>query len=263
METRRRTLSALWATQPARPVSGAPMDHTQLVVERMAAVLALGPFYYYQIRLSDLRLLHETDRILSIHGLRQVPDFLQEMIVLIHPDDLDFVIRAEQSILEKLQAASFEEQLKQKSGYCFRMRVSEGNYHVFHHQAIYLAQDEMGHLSSALHIHTDMQHIMHTSNQTIMMKGIGSSAGFKQVNLSVEAVDLSAQAIDISLHLLTQREKEVLNLLAAGLSSEEISEKLFVSKQTVFAHRKNLLRKTSASNTAHLIKRWLTLNLKS
>ena len=53
--------------------------------------------------------------------------------------------------------------------------------------------------------------------------------------------------------LLTARELEVLNLLSQGCSSKEISQKLFISPNTVEYHRKQLLRKTCAKNVAQLI----------
>ncbi|MBO4813911.1 MAG: response regulator transcription factor, partial [Muribaculaceae bacterium] len=52
---------------------------------------------------------------------------------------------------------------------------------------------------------------------------------------------------------LTNRELEVLKLLASGLNSKEISEQLFISTNTVEYHRKQLLRKTESRNVAELI----------
>lgn len=54
--------------------------------------------------------------------------------------------------------------------------------------------------------------------------------------------------------VLTRREKEVLELIAEGLTNGEIAEKLFVSVTTVDTHRKNLLAKFDAKNTAELVK---------
>ena len=54
--------------------------------------------------------------------------------------------------------------------------------------------------------------------------------------------------------ILTRREKEVLNLIADGLTNHEIAEKLFISPLTVDSHRKNLITKLGARNTASLIK---------
>ena len=54
--------------------------------------------------------------------------------------------------------------------------------------------------------------------------------------------------------ILTRREKEVLNLIADGLTNQEIAEKLFISPLTVDSHTKNLITKLSARNSASLIK---------
>lgn len=54
--------------------------------------------------------------------------------------------------------------------------------------------------------------------------------------------------------VLTSREKEVLTLIAEGLTNAQIAEKLFVSPYTVDSHRKNLLTKFEVNNTAGLIK---------
>jgi DNA-binding NarL/FixJ family response regulator len=56
-----------------------------------------------------------------------------------------------------------------------------------------------------------------------------------------------------SLHI-TKREKEVLSLIADGHTNHEIAEKLFISADTVDSHRRNLMGKLNARNTAMLIK---------
>ena len=53
--------------------------------------------------------------------------------------------------------------------------------------------------------------------------------------------------------LITRREKEVLQLIADGLTNAEISAKLFISTPTVNTHRKSLLEKFEVKNTAALI----------
>lgn len=53
---------------------------------------------------------------------------------------------------------------------------------------------------------------------------------------------------------LSKREMEVLVLIAEGLTNNEIANKLFTSRRTVEGHRKNLIEKVGARNTATLIK---------
>jgi DNA-binding NarL/FixJ family response regulator len=54
--------------------------------------------------------------------------------------------------------------------------------------------------------------------------------------------------------ILTIREKEVLKLVAEEYSSQEIADKLFLSVKTVNAHRRNLVQKLDAKNTAALVR---------
>jgi DNA-binding NarL/FixJ family response regulator len=52
---------------------------------------------------------------------------------------------------------------------------------------------------------------------------------------------------------LSKREIEVLQLICAQNTTEEIAEKLFISTKTVDGHRNNLLQKTCSRNTAGLV----------
>ena len=53
---------------------------------------------------------------------------------------------------------------------------------------------------------------------------------------------------------LTPREQEILRLLAEGLSTKEIGEKLFISPKTVENHRSNILSKLDLHSTVELVR---------
>lgn len=59
---------------------------------------------------------------------------------------------------------------------------------------------------------------------------------------------------DEALGQLTVREKEVLKLIVNEHTSEEIAEKLFISKKTVDNHRQHLLEKCNCKSTVGLVK---------
>lgn len=61
--------------------------------------------------------------------------------------------------------------------------------------------------------------------------------------------------------VLSSREKEVLQLIADGMTNPQIAAKLFLSLHTVDSHRKNLLTKFTVNNTASLIKLAAKYNL--
>ena len=52
---------------------------------------------------------------------------------------------------------------------------------------------------------------------------------------------------------LTKRELDILRFIAEGLTSKQISDKLFISEKTVEAHRKNMFVKFDVKNSANLI----------
>ncbi|WP_269226978.1 response regulator [Flavobacterium eburneipallidum] len=65
----------------------------------------------------------------------------------------------------------------------------------------------------------------------------------------------------ISENVLSNKETEVLGLIAKGLTTKEIAEKLFVSSRTIETHRANILKKLEVKNTAELIKKAAKMNL--
>lgn len=254
MKERQHLLSGLWESYPARLADERTVLNTHSVGKHLAEILAVGPFYYYTIHISDYSLNHPVDTILSIHGIKEYPATLQQIVDLIHPDDIDFVIAAEQATLEKVKEIGIQHQLNLKKSYCCRMRVADGSYHLFHHQAVLFAKDDEGHLITALHIHTDMQHIIPVNNKIVLINGIGERSDYWQM-------DLSKRQLDILPPRLSKREMDVLKLLAQGLSSWQIADRLFISVQTVRVHRKHLLKKTNTNNSSNLIKKCIELSL--
>jgi DNA-binding NarL/FixJ family response regulator len=72
--------------------------------------------------------------------------------------------------------------------------------------------------------------------------------------LSDDAAATVKRNEDSKIPVITRREKEVLLLIAEGMTNNEIGEKLFISTTTVDTHRKNLLTKFDTRNTASLIR---------
>lgn len=74
------------------------------------------------------------------------------------------------------------------------------------------------------------------------------------VNIMMENTTQLPVATQAQLDMLSEREKEVLSLICLELSSEQIAEKLFISKRTVDTHRKNIIDKTGIRTLVGLIK---------
>ncbi len=61
--------------------------------------------------------------------------------------------------------------------------------------------------------------------------------------------------------ILSRREKEVVQYIAANLTSQQIADKLFVSKRTIDNHRINLMMKLGVKNSAALVKKAIQMGL--
>lgn len=64
----------------------------------------------------------------------------------------------------------------------------------------------------------------------------------------LELTEFSCEPVNIS-----DRELEVITLIAEGYTNNEIAEKLFLSPHTVNTHRKNILQKLGVNNTAAIV----------
>lgn len=97
--------------------------------------------------------------------------------------------------------------------------------------------------------------VLKTSDSGAIIEGMKAVLDGKSY-LGVGVKDLLERKYNPSddVPVLSKREIEVLRLIADGLTNQEIGEKLFISPLTVDSHRKNLLLKFGAKNTASLIK---------
>lgn len=242
-------LREIWDTYP-----GVGKEKKEILkkppIERVIGeMFSMGEFYYYVLNLTNSTLSHHHENILRLHGLKNYPETLKEVIDLVHPDDIPFVIKAEQTAIEKMLEIGIRHQLYLKSSYCFRMKTASGNYELFHHQAIHTLEDEDKKLIQAINIHTNIHYITHQNPYTVLISGISPRNDFHQIKIN------SPLLVDSLLTELTRREKEILSLIAKGYSGKEISEILILSEHTIRTHRKNILKKTNSRNSKELLKK--------
>lgn len=76
---------------------------------------------------------------------------------------------------------------------------------------------------------------------------------YRLVNTQTGELFNFPSAEEISGHKLSFREKEIIQLLAKGLISKQIADKLFISVNTVNTHRQRIIEKLNVSNTAEAV----------
>jgi DNA-binding NarL/FixJ family response regulator len=98
-----------------------------------------------------------------------------------------------------------------------------------------------------------MGYILKNSSEEEIMDAVTDVLAGKK-HLGFEIAEIVRQTGSSKSSLITRRETEVLKLIAEGFTNQEIAEKIFLSPLTVYSHRKNLLLKLCAKNTAELVK---------
>ena len=97
-------------------------------------------------------------------------------------------------------------------------------------------------------------YVVKNATQNELMEAIHTVVKGKQY-LSFDAgLAMRKPDIESNTPIITRREKEILGLIAEGLTNIEIAQQLFISNTTVETHRKNILAKFKAKNIASLIK---------
>jgi DNA-binding NarL/FixJ family response regulator len=104
-------------------------------------------------------------------------------------------------------------------------------------------------------------YLLKNATQQELMEGITTVVKGKQYLSFDAATAIRKPDNDSDMPIITRREKEVLELIAEGLTNIEIGTKLFISNSTVDTHRKNLLAKFDVRNTAALVRIAMQLNL--
>ncbi|WP_462255246.1 response regulator [Ferruginibacter sp.] len=97
-------------------------------------------------------------------------------------------------------------------------------------------------------------YVLKNATQEELIEGIETVIKGKQFLSFDAALALRKPDTNNNAPVITRREKEVLELIADGMTNNEIAQKLFISTTTVDTHRKNLLAKFEAKNIASLIK---------
>ena len=80
---------------------------------------------------------------------------------------------------------------------------------------------------------------------------------------SIDVNDLDFDSFSCEAVVVSERENEIIILIAEGLTNEQIAIQLFLSKHTVNTHRKNIMAKLGVKNTAGIVMYAVKTNLVS
>ncbi len=164
---------------------------------------------------------------------------LDHLIGMIHPDDLPHFFSSEERGLNFTNNLLFNEHFKYILSYSYRIKTSDGEFIRVLQQCQALEVNESGHLTKTLVIHKRIDNLEKNASEDYKIFD-------KTQNMFID---------DENSYNLSERELEILNLIKQGMNSQQVSETLRISKNTVLTHRKNILNKTNSNSFIELIKK--------
>ncbi|MBF9255686.1 PAS domain-containing protein [Pontibacter sp. 172403-2] len=213
--------------------------------KKLLSFFQIGEYYYFILDVRAFAFDMVSEEVTSVLGYAHEEVDLPLILSIIHPEDQRWFLSCEKKVGEFFSGLTLEQIPNYKVRYDYRIRKKKGDYIRILQQVVTIQFDEHGHVLRTLGIHTDISHLKQEGLPVLSFIGLNGEPSF--INVTVEEVRFPTHT------LLSARERDVLLLLVQGYNSEEIGEKLFISKSTVQTHRKNMLLKTGCKSTPALV----------
>ncbi len=260
------SIAHYWKDTYGQELNGIKKYENSEQFKKMAKLMAPGKSYYYIANFKNLEIEMISDSVCNFIEKDCVSEIgveFQEILALALPEEIEKIQRKELVIREFfIDFLSPEEVLDYKVLYTYVLKDFNEKRRVMLQQATPLSQDEDGRFVHVFSIHTDISHLTNQSVEEVSFLNI--NGGESYLNVCTKNGKFGSKGPSEQSNLKTQlseRQLEITQMLAEGLSAEEIADKLFISSHTVRTHRKNILRKTNSKNTTQLVSRCLAAGL--
>lgn len=205
----------------------------------------VGDFYYYIFNVKSSVFDLMSNEVKTVLGYEPGEIDVSFFLSKIHPDDQPWFLNFENKVIEFFASLTAEQIPNYKVRYDYRIQKKNGEYIRILQQVVTIQFDKNKALLRTFGVHTDISHIKKEGLPVLSFIGLNNEPSY----IGVEVKNI----FHTNKSLLTRREVQIVSLLIEGMNSEDISRELFISRQTVNSHRKNVLKKTDSVNTATLI----------
>lgn len=170
---------------------------------------------------------------------------------LLHPDDVDLIVRGSKEIVDWLATAPDAQRRSHAMLATYRLRNGDGTYTWWQAHQVGLYYTATGALLYFANWATDVNAIYRLSVPTCRLQYTDASG--KRITVPMPSASTA--------NPLTTRELEVLRLVVTGQTSQDISERLSISKTTVDTHRHHILEKLNCRNSVDLTQMAIAMGL--
>lgn len=220
-------------------------------------LFSAGPHYYYIFNVNKAKLEYVHPTVYDVIGCKAEDFTVDYFYNALHPEDQEAIHRKEKAIVEFLYNRITPKEITDyKVSYTFRIKHNITNqYHTFHHQVITLSLNN-GKLQYTLGVHTDITHLTRRIDDRISF--INTNGGESFLSLGTNEQNFLSP---VNNKVVSEREREIVDLLSRGFASKQIGHQLNLSPHTIDTYRRNLLKRFKCKNTLELTVRLLRMGV--
>lgn len=212
--------------------------------KRLFSVFQAGNYHYIIFNMFKSELEYVDPNVVNVLGYTPDEYTIDRLMDNIHPDDKPYFLNFEHRVVEFFLALPFEKVSKYKVQYDIRVKAKNNTYVRLLHQALQIDYDEKNYYRT-LSLQTDISHIKPEGKPCFSLIGLDGEPSYYNIK--------DANAFTKSYDRFTRRERDVLKRIVEGKSSKDIAADLYISKQTVNTHRKNILAKAGVKTPVELV----------
>lgn len=232
----------LWSENTDSRILDEKEDNFKSINDFLQALgsLSIGEYFFYIINPNSAIFEYVSPQSESILGY--LPDeYTAELCVqIVHPDDLEHVIDIQKKIANFSMEIIPEERINYKFTYDFRVIDKKGEIHQIHLQHFFYELSKNLLPNRVFCLATDITQIK-----------VGGTPTMHTYSIKNGLNNLLNSKTNSTLNL-TKKEKEIIEFLIKGYTSQDIADAIGLSKHTVDTHRRNILKKNECSNTSEL-----------
>lgn len=203
----------------------------------------------------NLGYVYVSQTIKKVLGYEASDVNLEFVMQVTHPNEVFFVVKMVQFYNEYFYTLDKDERKGVYIATCHRVRKADGEYAYMLFKGIPLQVNEDGAILNIVFMGTDISAYRKQKEDQVL----GTIVSPNKKNL-IFTQDKEGQFVQNN-DFISQRELEIIDLLAKNHSSKDIAKHLEISAHTVDTHRRNLLEKMSVRDTLSAVIYAQLLNL--
>jgi DNA-binding CsgD family transcriptional regulator len=252
-------LVSVWENNYCKKVKSYKPFTLSQEISSLARLLAVGRSYYYVLNFHNMELDCVHGETKNVLGLGTNDFSLHNLLDRLSPLEYEGIVKKER-LIAGFRSKNLNNISDYKIVHSFNVRDGKGNNKLVLHQSMPLSVNSEGIINQVIGVQTDITHLNLVKDQSISFINLNDGVSYRNVD-PIQGFLSNEKEANINNHIskiLTPREIHICRLIAKGLNSNDISDQLKITTNTVNTHRRKILKKSNCTNSSELINKFFT-----